>query len=149
MSRTPKYASKEEQAKEKYKRFNERHPEYWKKKYLQNKEHHIRKTREWQLSHPEKRKEIQERYRQKKYGISDEDLNRLTQKQNGVCVICNQQQIRGKKLDIDHDHKTGRVRGLLCRKCNTALGSFKDSPEVLRSAIAYLSSYEIPEDFSI
>jgi len=57
--------------------------------------------------------------------------------QGGVCAIC--RQLRRYRLDVDHDHKTGLVRGLTCRLCNRRiLPASKDNPEVLRSAAAYL-----------
>lgn len=67
--------------------------------------------------------------------------------QNNVCAICKQPETQLKKnynkikmLSVDHCHQTGKVRGLLCGSCNTALGGFKDSIENLQSAIAYLLS---------
>lgn len=71
------------------------------------------------------------------YGISLDDYETMCQAQDGGCLICRTQT----KLCIDHDHKTGAVRGLLCRKCNTALGQFRDDPEILRKAAAYLEAY--------
>jgi hypothetical protein len=70
-------------------------------------------------------------------------------KQNGVCAICFQKE-RSKrkpnhfginKLAVDHDHKTGKIRGLLCNCCNTAIGRFNDSIAVLQNAISYLEGY--------
>jgi hypothetical protein len=64
------------------------------------------------------------------------------------CEICNEPLQRGAgKSAIDHNHETGSLRGILCGKCNMGLGLFKDSTEVLQSAIKYLIKYaaEIPE----
>lgn len=59
----------------------------------------------------------------------------------GVCAICGGGPRSGHaRLAIDHDHETGRIRGVLCIACNTALGMFKDDPEVLAAAIAYLET---------
>lgn len=74
-----------------------------------------------------------------KYGLH---LNRFAQlfiQQEGVCRICRS----GPPLVIDHDHATGRVRGLLCSKCNTGLGFFRDDPRLLREAIRYLDKRAI------
>lgn len=57
--------------------------------------------------------------------------------QEGLCAICRQPS-DGRRLDIDHDHKTDRVRGLLCRKCNLSIGKFEDDPNMLRRAAEYL-----------
>lgn len=56
--------------------------------------------------------------------------------QHGICPICKVDS----KLVIDHDHKTGAIRGMICRKCNLGLGYFKDSPDALKRAADYLNS---------
>ena len=61
--------------------------------------------------------------------------------QGGVCAICRLTCQSGKRLCVDHDHATGKVRGLLCQKCNTVLGKMSDSPELLRRAAAYLEEF--------
>jgi hypothetical protein len=73
------------------------------------------------------------------YGITLEQYNDLLAKQGGVCAICQgPHRGRGKFYHVDHDHKTGDVRGLLCHYCNTAIGSLKDDPALLEKAAAYL-----------
>lgn len=68
----------------------------------------------------------------------------LMKKQNGKCAICGARQghrsCRGKvcRLAVDHDHQTGKVRGLLCNNCNRGLGRFHDSAEIVESALRYL-----------
>jgi Recombination endonuclease VII len=65
----------------------------------------------------------------------------LLEQQDHRCAICGvHEDSTLKRLAIDHDHKTGRVRGLLCSPCNTALGQFKDDPSILKNAIRYLDS---------
>ena len=74
-----------------------------------------------------------------RFGVSEEVYNEMLERQNGVCAIC-----KGngkKKLAVDHDHVTGKVRQLLCIHCNTALGHFKDDPELLQAAIEYLKRH--------
>ena len=74
------------------------------------------------------------------YNISIEDYNQMFSNQNGCCAICKRHQSEFKKaLAVDHDHKTGQVRGLLCSGCNLALGNAEDSIEILSSAIQYLT----------
>lgn len=74
------------------------------------------------------------------YGISIQDYNRMFTEQNGCCAICKRHQTEfNKKLHVDHNHETGKVRGLLCHNCNLSLGRFQDSPEVLKAAWEYVS----------
>lgn len=71
------------------------------------------------------------------YGITDADYERFLLSQNGKCAICGQvPDLR--RLDVDHNHISGEVRGLLCNQCNQAIGLFQDNVELLSSAIAYL-----------
>ena len=63
-----------------------------------------------------------------------EDYNNLKEQQDGKCKICK----CSKSLVIDHDHKTGKVRSLLCHRCNSGLGFFDDNPKFLESASTYL-----------
>lgn len=72
------------------------------------------------------------------YGITIEDYLSIFDNQLGVCKICKQPCKTKSRLSVDHNHKTGKVRGLLCNRCNRALGMFEDSPELLQSAIDYL-----------
>lgn len=83
----------------------------------------------------------------RKYGIDAETYHAMEKAQNGKCAICRQPETaktrygRTRKLDVDHHHRTGDVRGLLCNACNTGLGKFKDSPEILFAALHYLFRY--------
>jgi hypothetical protein len=79
----------------------------------------------------------------RKYGITLYDYSRMLVDQEGKCAICGTSEGgtrngKAKALAIDHCHKTGKVRQLLCEACNTGLGKFKDSPEILISAAEYL-----------
>lgn len=92
----------------------------------------------WQKANPDKVKAAQRRaVLKREYGITPEQYDRMHAEQGGVCAICGDQQ-RGRALDVDHDHVTGAVRGLLCSGCNQTLGKMKDSPDLLRAAAAYL-----------
>lgn len=75
----------------------------------------------------------------KNYGISLEDFTEMMKKQDGKCAICG---INGddlpKRLAVDHCHKTGKIRGLLCSSCNQGLGKFKDQPELLKNGAKYV-----------
>lgn len=72
----------------------------------------------------------------KKYGLTQEQYENIRVKQGGLCAICKQP----KKLVIDHCHKTKKVRGLLCDRCNRAIGQFEDSTILLQNAVKYLES---------
>ena len=74
---------------------------------------------------------------QRQYSITEETYEAIFQKQNGKCAICYCHQ-RYKRLAVDHDHRTGMVRGLLCEQCNRGLGRFFDSALRLRNAAAYI-----------
>ena len=83
-----------------------------------------------------------------KYGLSLEDFKGLLKKQDGRCAIC---KVKGQEsvtrlLCVDHCHKTGEVRGLLCTKCNSGIGYLGDNLERLISAVSYLGKYDYLED---
>ena len=73
-----------------------------------------------------------------RFGLKRSDLDRMWQEQGGACKICFQPFI-GKRPAVDHCHSTNKVRGLLCLKCNTALGLMGDNVHNLQNAITYLN----------
>lgn len=77
------------------------------------------------------------RYIRHKYHITPRDIHRMLQEQNHRCPICTRE-ISRPTLQVDHDHATGELRGLLCRACNLTLGMVEDNPETLRRAVQYL-----------
>jgi len=127
------------------------------KQYAQN---HREKMKEylyiWIKNNPEKSKEIYRKYSKSEkgkiknrkwakkkrllsYGITEGILEQIKKEQNNKCAIC------GKIINeftkdfaVDHDHKTGKVRGLLCMNCNIGLGAFRDNKIIMRKAIKYL-----------
>ncbi|QGJ93015.1 HNH endonuclease [Gordonia phage Chidiebere] len=78
-----------------------------------------------------------EQKRWKKYRLTPAEYNRMCEKQRHRCAICGSKT----KLVVDHDHITGKVRQLLCTTCNTGLGMFKESPELLKAAVRYLAEH--------
>ena len=77
-----------------------------------------------------------------KYNISLEKYEYMLADQNNCCAICGlSNQDNGKYLDVDHNHKTGAVRGLLCNPCNKGLGCFKDNIQNLIIAAQYLDKF--------
>lgn len=79
-----------------------------------------------------------------KYGLTIEDYNRMLEEQNHVCKICKNSETKLnskgtlQKLSVDHCHDSLKIRGLLCQKCNTGIGMFKDNIDYLKQAILYL-----------
>lgn len=104
-----------------------------------------KKRKQYSLDNPEKCKRIHKKHNLKKlYGLTIEDVGIILKNQNYKCAICGKEIFlfgSSKKLTahVDHDHKTGKIRGLLCQECNTGLGKFMDNPEYLLGAISYLN----------
>lgn len=73
-----------------------------------------------------------------KFKISDAEYEQRLSTQRGLCAICERPCKSGRRLAVDHDHATGRVRGLLCAMCNTGIGKLGDTADALRKALAYL-----------
>lgn len=77
----------------------------------------------------------------RKYGLGVEEYNQMFEAQKGCCGICGKHQIQEYySLAIDHSHSTGKVRGLLCSNCNTALGLLKEDPEIMKKAIEWVQN---------
>lgn len=72
-----------------------------------------------------------------RYGIGVQEYNQLLESQNGVCAICKETCPTGRNLAVDHSHKSGKVRGLLCVRCNQGLGHFMDSEELITRMLEY------------
>ena len=128
-------------------------------------EHRSERDKQWRKNNPEKTKEIYRKSNAKrwekdkdklrlacrvyhlknKYGISIEHYERLLEKQGGVCAVCGTSNWGGAygKPHVDHDHKTGVVRGILCVRCNVAIGLIDDSPDRALEIISYLRKFII------
>lgn len=78
----------------------------------------------------------------RKYGIDATEYSRLLEAQCGKCAICHAEHCGGRanRFHVDHDHATGKIRGLLCTRCNQMLGYGRDQAEILESAAGYLRS---------
>jgi hypothetical protein len=112
----------------------------------------INRNKQYVISNPDKirqakRKEYRKnelRYREynlkRTYGIDLHDYNKMLAAQNGACAICKKSHTirKNKRLDVDHDHETGKVRGLLCSYCNQVIGDAKEDIVILENAITYL-----------
>lgn len=110
--------------------------EYNKKYYWRNRDKMVNRTRKWLKDHPEYTiPEYRLRTRIKcTYGITLEQRNEIIGRQGGMCAICK----KSEAVNIDHCHKTGRVRGVLCSRCNAAIGMLLDDPGIALSASEYL-----------
>jgi hypothetical protein len=93
---------------------------------------------EWYRSGGKEQMQLQRRA--KVFGLTPEQWEAMNSEQDGRCAICRGVS-KGRPLDVDHDHSTGTVRALLCRKCNLALGYVGDSIEILESMIQYLRQH--------
>lgn len=87
------------------------------------------------------------------YGITVEEYEAMAKAQNNVCAICknrekavNPQSNKRQRLSVDHNHDTGKIRGLLCTRCNKALGLFYDDATLLSSAVEYLIQHKEDSD---
>jgi hypothetical protein len=103
---------------------------------------HAKRRREWRKANPDREKINQRKQDLKRYfGITPEQYDAMLQKQSGKCAGCNRHQTEFvKNLAVDHDHKTGIIRGLLCEDCNIALGKLKDNVSTLNNLINYLEN---------
>ena len=132
-----------------------RKEEYDKNYHQVNKEKRRRAAKTWTENNKERAESNNKRWKKEnkdwirernrkanlkfQFGLSLEQYNEMLSEQKECCAICGRHQSEWKiPLCVDHDHTTNEIRGLLCRLCNTALGSFRDSPAVLRKAISYL-----------
>lgn len=75
------------------------------------------------------------------YGLSLEEYDQMFEVQNGMCAICHIKNKDESRLCVDHNHYNDKIRGLLCRRCNAALGFFDESVEKLLSAAIYLEKH--------
>jgi hypothetical protein len=112
-------------------------PENKEKARLREKAPHRQQQRKNARSDPEWKAYQKNWFLTKKYGITLEDFTELYSKQNGCCAICKNKLT---KPHVDHNHETGKVRGLLCKPCNQGIGFLRDSIEILNNAINYISS---------
>ena len=116
-------------------------PEEKAKKQAYRKKHSkklVAQAKAWKEDNPDK---ALDSYLKRRYGITLVDYTTIEAEQKFKCKICRTSDFsegRGSRMVVDHCHKTGEVRGLLCHSCNVGLGNFKDDPRVLKKAIKYL-----------
>jgi hypothetical protein len=96
-------------------------------------------TRLWHAANREKVRDLQ---RRRLYGMNPGDFKRMLAEQNNCCAICARPFLNSKNTNVDHDHASGRIRGILCGKCNRGLGYFGDNLAGLQRAVDYLKRFE-------
>jgi protein-arginine kinase activator protein McsA len=94
------------------------------------------KSRVWRQENPDT---VKNGRFKRLYGITLEQYLKMKDKQNGCCATCGKEP---ETLCVDHDHTTGKVRGLLCSNCNRALGFLQDNIDILRQAVKYLRKHK-------
>lgn len=153
-------AANPEKSRESVKKWRAEHPEqvseymreYGRQWYQENKEKRRESSRKWRAANPDKVREQKKRWKESggvrysaiksNYGISKEEYDHIFEAQGGRCAICGiHQDDHFRLLSVDHDHKTGKVRGLLCGQCNAGMGNLRDDIHILQSAIQYLQSH--------
>lgn len=122
------------------------------RKYAANPQPYIDRVKKWQQENPERLNEYRREYRQRperkaadregylkrKYGMTLADYKRMFEAQGGVCAICGEARPEERTLHVDHDHATRVIRGLLCFRCNQAIGSLQEDHEIFQAAADYL-----------
>lgn len=103
-----------------------------------NRERHL-ETQRARRTRPEVKARERDAHLRRKFGITSETYDAMLAGQGGRCAICGRKPTPGISLHVDHEHRTKRVRGLLCFKCNNALGDFKDDQALLLTAVDYLT----------
>lgn len=102
-------------------------------------------TQEWAQANPSQwERSRRKSYLKQKYGLTPEEADALLEAQGGKCAICGAEEgdSRGFRMHVDHKHGTNLVRGVLCVLCNNGLGNFRDNPDFLMAAAAYLAKSE-------
>lgn len=108
--------------------------------HRKNRDKHLAYMRQRRATHAQS---IKDSKLKSAFGITSATYNAMLLQQGGCCAICGKDsRANRKRLAVDHCHKTSRIRGLLCSPCNQALGIFKDSTQLLTSAIHYLKTHE-------
>ena len=143
------YNTHREQICAKASEWRKQHPDYSRKISQAWREQHPEYSREWREQHYDQQQIYDYKYnkthleakrktrRKRLYGITHENYEQLLENQNGVCAICGENRSKH-ALGVDHNHTTKSIRGLLCKKCNIALGYMEDNIGWLQKMISYL-----------
>ena len=133
------------------------------RRYLADPDAAIARVKRWQQANPDRVNATQRARRSKpeaklreraghlmrKYGMTIEQYDAMLEGQGGGCFICGRPPRENISLHVDHDHSTGRVRGILCFCCNNALADFQEDPELLKKAAGYVSWHANQEEIQV
>jgi hypothetical protein len=102
----------------------------------------VRETRRRNNKRPERKAAMRELHLRRAFGITQAVYDQMLERQGGGCAICGRPPRPDISLHVDHDHTTGRIRGLTCFPCNNGLGQFGEDPQRLSRAAAYLDEHD-------
>ena len=110
-----------------------------------NSPQYIAKRNEWRVQNPERCALYARRGRLRKYGVTPEWWDQQAESQGQACAICRTSFIgmKPQAINVDHCHRTGMLRALLCNKCNTGLGAFMEDSQIFAAALHYLASFPV------
>ena len=107
--------------------------------YFKNKEHILARVKNWSLNNKDR---VRENQLKRDYNLTLDQYNKMFTDQKGCCKICDRHQSKlSKVLGVDHNHTTGKIRGLLCNSCNTNIGKFNEDTKILNKMIEYIKEY--------
>ena len=89
---------------------------------------------------PERKRKMRDLYYRRTHGMSADEVDVMIEAQGGVCAICEERPDVEARLHVDHEHATGRIRGVLCSRCNHAVGLLREDPDLFARAAAYLGA---------
>jgi hypothetical protein len=112
------------------------------KKWQQENSDRLNEYRRAYRARPERKLADRAGHLMRKFNLTLEEYDQMLAAQDGGCAICGDAPDDGKTFHIDHDHGTGEVRGLLCQRCNHALGLFRESSDLLYAAAEYVAKTE-------
>jgi len=130
------YEANKEQVKQQSRAYRQTNREKVNAYQHNNLERFRERRREWDKNHPEVKRAY---WITHNYNITIDEWNGLYERQKGLCAICSEVLIIGRKTVVDHCHDTNKVRGILCRKCNTGIGMLSDNPDTVLRAYEYLA----------
>lgn len=109
----------------------------------ENKDRHASVAKKWRTENVERRKAVRVAYEMKKrYGLTMDQIRSMRESQGQCCAICALPfENKPRAVHVDHCHRTGVIRGILCNPCNLGIGKLRDEPEILRRAADYIDRY--------